>query len=129
MLTPAGFRRIVLALEGAVEGAHMGHADFRAGGRIFASLGCPDDRRAVVKVSPADQKSLTTARPDVFQPAKGAWGVGGATVVQLRRTPAALVRTALDAALRLATTPRPRRSPASTARRPSSARRGARSAR
>jgi len=34
----ADFRRIVLGLAGVVEGAHMGHADFRVGGRIFASL-------------------------------------------------------------------------------------------
>ena len=32
------FRHLALALEGTVEGAHMGHADFRVGGRIFASL-------------------------------------------------------------------------------------------
>ncbi len=32
------FRRIALSLEGAEEGAHFGQADFRVGGRIFATL-------------------------------------------------------------------------------------------
>ena len=32
------FRRIALSFEGAEEGSHMGAADFRVGGRIFATL-------------------------------------------------------------------------------------------
>ena len=32
------FRRLALQLEGAEEGSHMGAADFRVGGRIFATL-------------------------------------------------------------------------------------------
>jgi hypothetical protein len=40
------FRRAALALPGALEGAHQGHADFRAGKRIFATLGYPDDKWA-----------------------------------------------------------------------------------
>lgn len=38
MLSPENFRRIALGMKDAVEGAHMGHPDFRAGGRIFATL-------------------------------------------------------------------------------------------
>jgi hypothetical protein len=30
------FRRIALAMTDAVEGAHMGHPDFRVKGKIFA---------------------------------------------------------------------------------------------
>jgi hypothetical protein len=41
------FRRLALSLPAAVEGAHMGHADFRVGGRIFATLGHPSPRCAV----------------------------------------------------------------------------------
>ena len=32
------FRRIALSLEGVEESSHMGHPDFRVGGRIFATL-------------------------------------------------------------------------------------------
>ena len=126
MLTADGFRGIALALDGAIEGAHMGHADFRAGGRIFASLGYPDDGHAMVKVRPADQQNLVTARPDAFQPATGAWGAGGATMVDLRRAPVALVRTAMTAAVRLATTVKTRRATAATRRRQPTVQRAAR---
>src|SRR5688572_27326061 len=37
-MTATDFRRIALNLDGAEEGAHMGAADFRVGGRIFATL-------------------------------------------------------------------------------------------
>ena len=43
MPTPDDFRRIALSFPGAEEGGHMGHADFRVGGKIFATLGAPDD--------------------------------------------------------------------------------------
>src|SRR5689334_4452292 len=42
-MTPADFRRLALALEGAEEGSHMGAADFRVGGRIFATLAAQDE--------------------------------------------------------------------------------------
>ena len=38
MLTENDFRRIALGMKGAIESAHMGHPDFRANGRIFATL-------------------------------------------------------------------------------------------
>ena len=34
----ADFRRIALSFEGAEEGSHMGAADFRVGGKSFATL-------------------------------------------------------------------------------------------
>ena len=42
------FRQIALGMEGAVEGTHMGHPDFRANNRIFAT---PHDDRAFGMVS------------------------------------------------------------------------------
>ena len=38
MTTADDFRRIALSVEDAEERAHMGAADFRVGGRIFAAL-------------------------------------------------------------------------------------------
>ena len=37
-MTARDFRRIALSFDGAEEGSHMGAADFRVGGRIFATL-------------------------------------------------------------------------------------------
>jgi hypothetical protein len=41
-MTVDEFRSLALGFPGTVESAHMNHPDFRAGGRIFATLG-PDE--------------------------------------------------------------------------------------
>jgi hypothetical protein len=41
------FRRIALSLGGAEESSHMGHADFRVGGRIFATLASANQGTAI----------------------------------------------------------------------------------
>ena len=76
------FRRIVLGMEGAVEGAHMGHPDFRAYGRIFATLNA-EETVGVVMLTPDQQQTFLAEYPDIFSPAAGAWGRGGSTLVQL----------------------------------------------
>jgi len=52
MITPNEFRRIALSMPEASEGEHMGHPDFRMGGRIFATLGHPDGDCGVVMLAP-----------------------------------------------------------------------------
>ena len=83
-VTAAGFRRIALGINGAVEGAHMGHPDFRAGagGRIFATLHT-DMKHGMVKVTPEQQRELIRRIPDAFSPEAGAWGRSGCTKVAL----------------------------------------------
>jgi hypothetical protein len=76
------FRRIALGMEGAVEGAHMGHPDFRVNNRIFATL--HDDREfGMVALTPDQQQQFMRDHPDVFAPESGAWGRGGSTRVRL----------------------------------------------
>lgn len=96
-VTPAAFRKLALALPGASEGEHMGHPDFRAGGRIFASL-TADGERGMVKVSPAEQRELVRTDPAAFEPAAGAWGKSGCTMVALDAADPAAVRLALASA-------------------------------
>src|SRR6185295_3456921 len=48
-MTPNDFRRIALGLQGAVEGEHMAHPDFRANGRIFATI-APDAKQGMIKL-------------------------------------------------------------------------------
>jgi len=83
-MTPAGFRRIALALEGAVEGGHHGHADFRVGNRIFATLGYPDKSHGMVGLTVDQQRAHVRDHPKAFLPVKGKWGEQGATLVHLR---------------------------------------------
>lgn len=76
------FRRIVLGMEGAIEGAHMGHPDFSVDNRIFATLH-PDREFGMVKLTPDQQEQFTRAHPDAFAPETGAWGRAGSTRVRL----------------------------------------------
>jgi hypothetical protein len=83
MASADDFRRLALALPGAEERAHMGHPDFRVGGKIFATLGSPDDEWGMVGLLPEQQELAMEAEPDAFKPAAGAWGRGGSTLVRL----------------------------------------------
>lgn len=111
-MTPAAFRRLALSQSGAVEASHMNHPDFRVNGRIFATLGYPDEQWGMVKLSPIDQELFIQADPEAFAPVKGAWGGGGATRVRLRAAKAPLVARALECACRAAVAPRSSRRPA-----------------
>jgi hypothetical protein len=97
-MTPAQFRTLALGFPGASEGGHMGHADFRAGGKIFASLGYPDADWAMVKLSPEAQEMYVSVEPNVFTPVKGAWGRKGSTDVRLKAATKAKLEGALRAA-------------------------------
>jgi hypothetical protein len=77
------FRRIALGLTGAVEQSHHGHPDFRAHGRIFATLGYPDDGWGMVALTREQQADYIRSHASVFEPAAGAWGLQGATMVKL----------------------------------------------
>ena len=82
-MTPDGFRRIALGLDGASESAHHGHPDFRVGGRIFATLGYPDRKWGMVNLTPGQQRTWVHEHPDAFVPVKGKWGEQGSTTVRL----------------------------------------------
>ena len=75
-MTAAKFRSLALSFPEVSESAHMGHPDFRVGGKIFATLG-PDEDWGMVKLKPEEQASFLRAEPDVFRPASGAWGRRG----------------------------------------------------
>jgi len=97
---PNEFRELALSFPEAIESAHMRHPDFRVGGKIFATLGYPDEDSAMVKLSAEDQNEFVRTNPDFFQPAKGAWGRQGSTTVYLSAATPDVVREALSAAWR-----------------------------
>ena len=94
------FRRIALGFPGVEEGSHMGHADFRVGGRIFATLGAPDADWGMAALMPEQQEDFMTLAPEAFKPAAGAWGRGGSTLVLLEAVTQDLLEAALAAAWR-----------------------------
>ena len=97
---PNEFRQLALSFPEVIESSHMYHPDFRVGGRIFATLGYPDEEFATVKLTGVDQKEFVRSNSDVFRPAKGAWGRQGSTIVYLPAATIGIVREALTAAWR-----------------------------
>lgn len=77
----------------------MNHPDFRLGGKIFASLGYPDDEHGMVKLTPEQQRAFLK-KGTVFAPCAGMWGKRGATNVHLASARVELIREALAAAAR-----------------------------
>jgi len=92
------FRKIALGLPEVIEGAHRGHADFRVGTRIFATLGYPDDGWGMVKLTPEQQTMVVEAEPEIFRPVPGGWGKGGSTNVRLAKADPTTLRSALKMA-------------------------------
>jgi len=77
------FRRIALSLAGAEEGSHMGAADFRVGGRIFATLASQKEGYGNLMLTLEQQTLFVEELPEVFLPIKGGWGRMGATHIRL----------------------------------------------
>jgi hypothetical protein len=98
IMTADTFRTMALEYPGSVESSHMDHPDFRVGGKIFASLGFPDDGWGMVKLTPEQQQSFVREAPEVFNPCKGAWGRGGSTNVHLAPATKKVLRAAMDSA-------------------------------
>ena len=92
------FRQAALKLADVTEGAHQGHADFRINGRIFATLGYPDQQWGMVKLTVEQQAMLVEAEPEIFRPVPGGWGKSGSTNVNL----AAADHVTLESALTMA---------------------------
>ena len=97
-MTADEFRTMALEISTAVEGSHMSHPDFRVAGKIFASLGAPDENWGMVKLTPEQQRAFIEKAPTVFKPCSGAWGRQGATNVYLASAKATIVRAALETA-------------------------------
>ena len=95
-MTSSGFRQVALSMPGAVESSHMGHPDFRVGGKIFATLFSKDGVDwGMVKLKPAQQRELLKAKREVFQPIKGGWGRQGCTQVCLKSAGKKVLRDAM----------------------------------
>jgi hypothetical protein len=108
-VTAAEFRRLALAFPDTIESRHQGHPDFRTSGRIFATLGYPDEGAGMVKLPRAEQLRLLKEPPPAFEAAPGAWGDRGSTLVKLAKITAGRLRPAMELAWRHAK-PVPRRS-------------------
>ena len=99
-MTAAEFREIALSLPKVIESSHVGHPDFRVDGKIFATLGYPDERYGVLILSPDEQQELMGRFPEMFVAVKGGWGRRGSTQVLLQATNRSVLEPAMRSAWR-----------------------------
>jgi len=97
----ADFRRIALSFPGAEESSHMGAADFRVGGRIFATLASAKQGYGNLQLTLEQQQAFVEELPDVFLPIPGGWGRMGMTHIVLAAASEDVLRGALQAAWKL----------------------------
>ena len=93
-MTADDFRALALAMNGAVERSHMNHPDFRANGRIFASI-MPGEKKGTLNLTAEEQRELQRHHKTTFSPAAGAWGRQGWTHVEFAGADEAAVRSAM----------------------------------
>ena len=98
VLATSDFRRIALSLPEAIEGSHFGQADFRVGGKIFATLAVEAEGYGVLLLAADQQAEMVEDEPEIFSPVSGGWGRNGATRVRLDK----VTEDILEAALRTA---------------------------
>jgi YjbR protein len=100
-MNPSDFRRLALSLEGSEEGSHFGAADFRVGGRIFATLAAEKLGYGNLMLTPEQQAAFVAEAPNIFVPIPGGWGRSGATHVVLAAVNEDLLLGALRTAWKL----------------------------
>jgi hypothetical protein len=107
-MTANQFRKLALSLPDVVESSHVNHPDFRVRNKIFATLGYPDDRWGMVKLTPDQQAALLRSEPAIFRPAAGAWGRSGSTIVLLSAAKVVQLRPIMRQAWEHVSAPRKR---------------------
>jgi hypothetical protein len=95
------FRELALGFDDAEESAHRGAADFRVGGRIFATLAHEHLGLGNLMLSPELQQSLIAEAPGVFLPVAGGWGRQGVTHIRLAEANPQQLLKALELAWKL----------------------------
>ncbi len=97
-MTADEFRVMALKFPGAIEASHMNHPDFRIEGKIFATLGVPDEDWGMVKLTPDQQREFIKRALGAFKPCSGVWGERGATNVCLAEVSKTILASALSTA-------------------------------
>ena len=79
----------------------MGSADFRVGGRIFATLASQDKGYGNLMLTPDHQADFVRELPEVFLPITGGWGRMGMTHIRLSKASEDVLEGALRTAWKL----------------------------
>lgn len=97
-LTHDDVRRIALSLPETTEGSHMGHPDFRVGGKIFIGLPAKDGNLVNIKSTAINVDALVREDPETYRDAWGGRWLG----VKLDRVSRAKLRALIEEAWSLA---------------------------
>jgi len=95
-MTHDEFAALALSLSGVEEGTHFGKRDFRASGKVFASLPVPTT--ANIGFTPDQQQLMLEVHGDLYTPLAKSWGARGWTALDLTRAEAGRVLSALTMA-------------------------------
>lgn len=99
-MTAADFRRIALSLTGTEESSHRSVADFRVGGRVFATLAAQAQGFGNLMFSLEQQESFVAEAPELYLPVAGGWGRMGITHIRLANATEDALHGALHTAWR-----------------------------
>lgn len=94
MISSSRFCELALSFPQAVQAGHFDVTDFRVRNRIFATFR-EKDARAVIKLSPDEQRLLMETAAGMVVPLPGSWGQKGWTRVILEKADEATVRHAM----------------------------------
>lgn len=97
-MTEAHFRKLALSLPDTSEGVHFSVADFRVGGKIFATLAYKQEGCGVLLLTPDQQAGMIEDAPEIFLPVPNKWGLRGATLVRLAKVTPDILQGALKTA-------------------------------
>ena len=97
-MTEAAFRKTALSLPDTAEGVHFKVADFRVGGKIFATLAYKKEGCGVLLLTPEQQAGMIEDAPEMFLPVPNKWGERGATLVRLANVTPDILQGALKTA-------------------------------
>ena len=117
-MTASDFRRIALSFPGTEESSHMGAADFRVGGHIFATLASVKDGYGNLMLTPEHQAAFLADAPSIFLPIRGGWGRMGMTHIRLAQASEDILTGALHTAWKLRTDKNAKPPKKKTARKP-----------
>lgn len=91
-------RKLAMSFPGTVERPHFDRASFRANDkRIFMTLK-EDEQYAVLMLTPEDQSVFIKSPDGAVYPVPNKWGIGGATIFNLKKAKKNLFKDALNCA-------------------------------
>jgi hypothetical protein len=97
MVSIAAFRQMALALPGTTEAPHFHLVSFRVKKKILATIHAKDNR-VMLQLPVVEQSVFCSYDAAVFYPVPGAWGLKGATFVELGKVRKAMLQDALQVA-------------------------------